>query len=235
MTHDLTPILIGVGEASERIDAADYQALSPVALAAKASQAAIADAGGAGLAAHIDLIAAIRQFEVSTPVAAPPFGASNNFPRSVASRIGADPARAVLEVTGGQGPQHLVNEMAHAIADGAVKMALLTGSEAISTVRHLQTSGETRDWSESLDGQLEDRGYGLEGLLTPEVANHGGRTAIQLYALFENARRGVWVSIAARWASSSPPSPGSPRATPTPCRARCMTLPPWPRSPPPTA
>jgi acetyl-CoA C-acetyltransferase len=190
MTHDLTPILIGVGEASERIDAADYQALSPVALAAKASQAAIADAGGAGLAAHIDLIAAIRQFEVSTPVAAPPFGASNNFPRSVASRIGADPARAVLEVTGGQGPQHLVNEMAHAIADGAVKMALLTGSEAISTVRHLQTSGETRDWSESLDGQLEDRGYGLEGLLTPEVANHGGRTAIQLYALFENARRG---------------------------------------------
>eukprot|EP01030_Chromulinospumella_sphaerica_P025368 gene25368-25510_t len=161
-----------------------------VALAAKASQAAIDDAGGAGLAAHIDLIAAIRQFEVSTPRDVPPFGASNNFPRSVALRIGADPARAVLEVTGGQGPQHLVNEMAHAIAAGAVKMALLTGSEAISTVRHLKTAGETRDWAETLEGQLEDRGYGLEGLLTPEIANHGGRSAIQLYALFENARRG---------------------------------------------
>ncbi|MDB5470426.1 MAG: acetyl-CoA acetyltransferase [Caulobacter sp.] len=190
MTHDLTPVLIGVGEASERIDAPGYQALSPVALAAKASEAALADTGGAGLAARIDLIAAIRQFEVSTPRDAPPFGASNNFPRSVALRIGADPARAVLEVTGGQGPQHLVNEMAHAIAAGEVRMALLTGSEAISTVRHLKTAGETRDWAETLEGQLEDRGYGLDGLLTPEVANHGGRTAIQLYALFENARRG---------------------------------------------
>lgn len=189
MTHDLTPVIIGVGEASERIDAPGYEALSPVALAARASQAAIDDAGGTGLAAHIDLVAAIRQFEVSTPAAKPPFGASNNFPRSVARRIGADPARAVLEITGGQGPQHLVNEMAHAIAAGEVKMALLTGSEAISTVRHLQTTGETRDWSEALDGQLEDRGYGLENLLTPEVANHGGRTPIQLYALFENARR----------------------------------------------
>lgn len=190
MTHDLTPIIIGVGEASERIDAPDYQALSPVALAAKASQAAVDDACGANLAAHIDLIAAIRQFEVSTPRDVPPFGASNNFPRSVARRIGADPARAVLEITGGQGPQHLVNEMAHAIAAGEVKMALLTGSEAISTVRHLKATGETRDWAETLDGQLEDRGYGLEGLLTAEIALHGGRTPIQLYALFENARRG---------------------------------------------
>lgn len=185
---DNTPILIGVGEASERIDAADYAALSPVALAAAAAQAALNDAGVSGAA--VDVIAAIRQFEVSGAGAVAPFGKSDNFPRSVGKRIGADPKRAILEVVGGQGPQHLVNEFAHAIADGEMDVALMVGSEAISTVRHLQGKGESRDWSEAVGGQLEDRGYGMDGLLTADVAIHGARTAIQLYALFENARRG---------------------------------------------
>ena len=187
---DNTPVIIGVGEASERIEAPDYAALSPADLAAAAARNALADAGATGdLRSAIDVIAAIRQFEVSGPGFSAPFGCSNNFPRSVAQRIGADPARAVWEKVGGQGPQHLVNEFAHAIAAGEVGMALLVGSEAISTVRHLNGLGQTRDWSETVDGQLEDRGFGLEGLLTAELARHGARTPIHLYALFENARR----------------------------------------------
>lgn len=184
-----TPILIGVGEASERIDAADYVALSPVVLAARAAAAALADTGAANVARHIDLIASIRQFEVSGPHAKPPFGASNNFSRSVGLRIDANPARAILEVVGGQGPQHLVNEMAGAIAAGELDMALLVGSEAISTVRHLTAKGESCDWAEDVSGSLEDRGFGTDGLVSRELARHGARTAIQLYALMENARR----------------------------------------------
>ena len=185
-----TPVIIGVGEASERIDAVNYAALSPAELAGRASRAALEDAGAnTPLGPHIDLIAAIRQFEVSSPNAKPPFGAADNFPRAIARRIGADPARAVLEPTGGQGPQHLVNELAQSIGAGEVGMALITGSEAISTVRHLMGKGETRDWSEAVGGQLEDRGYGVSGLLTRELIQHGGTTPIQVYALFENARR----------------------------------------------
>src|SRR5690606_34118543 len=108
---------------------------------------------------RIDVIAAIRQFEVSGPRAIAPFGASDNFPRSVARRIGAAPRRAIWEVVGGQGPQHLVNEFAHAISAGEMEMALMVGSEAISTVRHLTGKGETRDWKEEIGGQVEDRGY----------------------------------------------------------------------------
>ncbi len=191
---DSTPVIVGVGEASERIDAPDYAALSPADLAGRAAAAALADAlpdDAAGpLARSIDLVAAIRQFEISGPGATPPFGASDNFPRSVAARIGADPARAMLEVVGGQGPQRLVNEMAHAIAAGEVGMALLAGAEAISTVRHLAGKGEAPNWSESVGGQLEDRGYGLEGLLSRDLAGHGARTPALVYALCENARRG---------------------------------------------
>lgn len=186
-----TPVLIGVGEASERIDAADYEGVGPAELAGRAARAAVEDTGAdpAKVAARIDVIAAIRQFEISGPGAKPPFGAADNLPRAIGARIGANPDNAILEVVGGQGPQHLVNEMAHAISEGRVRMALLAGAEAISTVRHLMGKGESRDWSEAIGGQLEDRGYGLEGLVSREVTGPGLRTPIQLYALYENARR----------------------------------------------
>ncbi len=184
------PVIIGVGEASERIDAADYRGLSPAELAAAACTAALADAGAAQpLAPHVEILAAIRQFEVSGPRAVAPFGRADNFPRAVARRIGANPARAILEPVGGQGPQHLVNELAHSIGRGEAGLALICGSEAISTVRHLTTKGEKRDWSETVEGSLEDRGFGFERLMIPELAAHGAQTAILLYALFENARR----------------------------------------------
>ncbi len=187
--RDLTPVIIGVGETSERIDAPDYAALSPAELAGRAARAACDDALSAqALAPHIDVIAAIRQFEVSGPNAVAPFGKADNFPRAIARRIGADPARAILEPVGGQGPQHLVNEFAQAIGRGEMQMALICGAEAISTVRHLTSRGETRDWSEDVGGQLEDRGFGPP-LLTAEVAQHGARTPISVYALIENARR----------------------------------------------
>ncbi|MBL8773331.1 MAG: acetyl-CoA acetyltransferase [Phenylobacterium sp.] len=186
---DRTPVIIGVGEASERIDAPDYAALSPADLAARAAATALADAGADGLAAHIDVVAAIPQFEVSGPRVVAPFGASNNFPRSLARRVGADPVRAIWEAVGGQGPQHLVNELAHAIAAGEAEMALIAGSEAISTVRHLQAKGETRDWAEIADGAVEDRRFDAQGMLTAELVQHGARTPISVYAMFENARR----------------------------------------------
>jgi acetyl-CoA C-acetyltransferase len=186
---DRTPIIIGVGEYSERIDAPDYQALSPADLAGRAAAAALADAGAARpLAPELDVIAAVRQFETSSPRAVAPFGRSSNFPRSVAKRIGADPARAILEPIGGQGPQHLVNEFAGAIARGEARLALFCGAEAISTVRHLSSGGQKPDWSETVDGELEDRGYG-PGLYEPELALHGAQTPMLLYAFFDNARR----------------------------------------------
>lgn len=189
MVDELRPVIIGVGEASERMRAPDYAALSPVELAAAACREALADACATGASSAVDLIAAIRQFEVSGPQAVAPFGKADNFPRAVARRIGANPARAILEPVGGQGPQHLVNEMCHVVANGEAELALICGSEAISTVRHLTEQGETRQWGEIVGGQLEDRGYGVQGLLTRDLASHGARTPMLVYALFENARR----------------------------------------------
>ena len=103
------------------------------------------------VAAAIDTVAGVRQFEISGPINAP-LGRSNNYPRSVANRIGADPARAILEIVGGQGPQHLISELAAEIAAGRSEVALIFGSDATSTLRHFAKAETKPDFTETVDG-----------------------------------------------------------------------------------
>ncbi|MEV4342877.1 acetyl-CoA acetyltransferase [Actinoplanes sp. NPDC049596] len=184
---DSTPVIVGVGEVSERFDAPGYLGRSPVELAADAARLALSDAEIA--ASEIDTIAAVRQFEISLPFAQAPLGRSDNFPRSVAGRIGAAPYRAVLEVGGGQSPQHLVNEFAAAIAAGDARVVLLTGAEAISTISRLAGAPDAPDFTEHAPGSLEDRGFGLEGIVSMDHFPYGLTDTPSHYALFENARR----------------------------------------------
>ena len=76
-----TPVLVGVGQAAERIDEPDYRAMSAVELAAAAAQAALDDCGCRGCG-RIDIAAGIRQFENSSPYSSAPLGNSTNYPRS---------------------------------------------------------------------------------------------------------------------------------------------------------
>ncbi|MDP9792978.1 acetyl-CoA C-acetyltransferase [Catenuloplanes nepalensis] len=186
-----TPVVVGVGQASERLGDADYRRRSPVDLAADAALEALADTGAdtAAVVPAIDTVAGIRQFEISVPGARAPLGRSDNFPRSVAGRIGAAPRRAVLDVGGGQGPQHLVNEFAATIAAGGAEVALLFGSEAISTIEKFARVDDKPDFTEHADGDLEDRGYGLRGMSSRHQAAHGMTDAPTQYSMIENARR----------------------------------------------
>lgn len=185
-----TPVLVGVGQAAERIDDAYYRAMSAVELAAAGARAALDDCGAdvAKVAASIDTVAGVRQFEISGPAKAV-LGKSNNYPRSVANRIGADPARAILEVVGGQGPQHLITELAGQIAAGRSEVALIFGSDATSTNRYFAAADNRPDFSETVDGPLEDRGHGIEGLISRYTVIHGLVDAPTQYGLLENARR----------------------------------------------
>ena len=184
-----TPVIVGVGQAAERIGEPGYQAMSAVELAATAAQAALDDCGAPRVASAVDIAAGIRQFENSSPYSSAPLGNSSNYPRSVARRVGAEPPRAILDVVGGQGPQRLVTELAGTIAAGAAEVALVFGSDGTSTTRHFAKAEEKPDFSETVDGQLEDRGYGLGGMVTRHTALHGLVDAPTQYALLENARR----------------------------------------------
>ncbi|MEL7219400.1 MAG: acetyl-CoA acetyltransferase, partial [Pseudomonadota bacterium] len=185
-----TPVIIGVGQYSERVDQPGYEALSYMDLAGRALAAAIADSSATvPVSDAIDTLAAIRAFEMSRPDRKPPFGAASNVPRAIAKRVGADPERAILTTTGGQTNQQLVGEFASRIADGESDCAVIVGSEAISTVLALSAEGEKPDWWEQVEGDFEDQGFGVEELLEPALFSHGATGAIPLYALAENARR----------------------------------------------
>jgi acetyl-CoA C-acetyltransferase len=185
-----TPVVVGVGQAAERIDDAGYRGMSPVELAAAAARAAVedCDADFDAVSAAVDTVAAVRQFEISGVINAP-LGRSNNYPRSVANRIDAAPARAILEVVGGQGPQHLISELAAEIAAGRSEAALIFGSDATSTLRFFARAEAKPDFTETVDGDLEDRGQGIEGLVSRYTVVHGLTSAPIQYALLENARR----------------------------------------------
>jgi acetyl-CoA C-acetyltransferase len=186
-----TPVLVGVGQFTERLDDPDYQGISAVELATRATRAALADTGAPtdDVAAAIEVFVGLRQFEICTPFADPPLGASDNYLRSVARRIGADPARAVLEPIGGNGPQKVMTEFAGAIAAGDIEVALIVGSEPGSTAKYFSTRDDKPDFTEHVGGQLEDRGYGFEQYMSEYTAGHGLTGAPVQYGLLDNARR----------------------------------------------
>lgn len=216
------PILVGAAQWSERLGEDAYEGLSPVDLAARAAGLAIDDTGAAtGVRALLDVVACTRQFDESFPGMPAPLGRSDNFPRSVAGRLGLDPERVIYEVSGGQSPQHLVTELCGDLAAGRATVALIAGSEAISTVLDLarRPDGEKPDLTEQVEGQDGDRGAGLEGLTSRYQAGHGLIDAPTQYASSRTpAARGSGSRgplTPRRWVRSSRPSPRSPPPTRT--------------------
>jgi acetyl-CoA C-acetyltransferase len=190
MTLVHTPVIVGVGQYTDRLDSPQYRGLSSVELAVEAASRACRDAlDNPRLIPQVDGIGALRTFEDSIPRYATPFGKSDNFPHSIARRLGVTPRTAIWASVGGDTPQTLVSELCERIASGSLRMALVVGSEAISTSKHLMANNLTADWAESIDAPVDDRGLGLEDLSTAYTRQHGLVQASISYAIFENARR----------------------------------------------
>ena len=185
-----TPVVVGVGQFTERIDDPSYRGMSAVQLATEAARAALADTGvaAANIAAAIDTVYGLRQFEISGPMPAT-LGKSNNYPRSVMNRLGGDPARVVLEPVGGQSPQKLVTEAGNTIVAGDADVVMIMGSEPGSTARYFANRGDKPDFTEHVDGQLEDRGHQIYSYIDDYTVQHGLTGAPVQYGLLENARR----------------------------------------------
>lgn len=193
-----TPVIVGAGQFTERLDSPDYAALSPVDITAAAARIALMDAGMIEHAARIDWVMTTRTFEDSAPVLAFPFGRSNNFPRSVSKRLGLNPPRAVWACSGGDSPQKLVAEACEAILAGDAQGVLIAGGEALSTAKQLVKLGATADWSEQIEGDVDDRGAGIDYVSPDELAN-GLITPPLFHGLIENARRGEAGASRSEW------------------------------------
>jgi acetyl-CoA C-acetyltransferase len=116
-------------------------------------------------------------------------GKSDNYPRSVMTRLGGDPARVVLEPVGGQSPQKLVTEAGDAIAAGEADVVMIMGSEPGSTAKFFADRDDKPDFTEHIGGQIEDRGHGIYSYIDEYTIAHGLTGAPVQYGLLDNARR----------------------------------------------
>ncbi|MFL6023748.1 MAG: hypothetical protein ACJ72O_10460, partial [Marmoricola sp.] len=187
-TDSSTPVLVGVGQATDVFGSDDYAMLSSADLAAAAARAAIEDASGTAIADLIEVVACVRPMELSTPLP-PALGVSTAFPLSVADAAGITPQRAILEVVGGQSPQKLVSEFAGRIARGEHRAVLLAGGESLSTQAHFAGREDGPDFTDEPVGEWEDRGAEWEGLLDDNQIQHLLFIMSTTYALMDHARR----------------------------------------------
>lgn len=188
MVKGRIPVLVGVGQTVSHWQSRDGAAAAPsfLSLAIEAAKRALDDAGHSCLPAAIDTIAMVRTMDDSIPSFGQVFGRCNNLPRGVGAGIGANPATAIYEISGGQSPQSLVNEMAARIHAGECEVALIGGSEVIGARKSAKKAGLTLDFASEFTGGLEDRGLGASLLSRAEI-KHGLVVPAFFYALFENA------------------------------------------------
>ena len=195
-----TPVLVGVGTASEDAEA--------VELMVQATEAALADAGGQRLAGAIDRVAVPQGSWAYVDPA-----------RLVAERVGARRAKTHL-VELGIAQQSLINDALAAILSGAADVAVVAGGEAKRWVRDREKSGlppiETAQ-----PGAAPDVIRRREGpLLEPVEVAHRLWDPVQQYAMIDNSLRAAEglsieqqrTEIADLWARFAAVAEGNPDA-----------------------
>jgi acetyl-CoA C-acetyltransferase len=190
MSIENVPVIIGVGEVCEQVPKDLTTARSVVDLAACAANSALEDTGsGKRLIGGIDAVASVRTFSDSSPRYMNSIENVKNMPRAVARRIGANPEYACYEISGGQSPQKLVNEFCRRLAERRFKAVLLTGGEAIASVKAAKRNQVALNWEDSTAGQIDDRGWGADGILTLQELENDFLLPGAIYGVLENARR----------------------------------------------
>jgi acetyl-CoA C-acetyltransferase len=201
-----TPVIVGAAQLAPAEGAAE----GPIALAVEALRLAAKDSGaGDRILAGADAVGHVAT--LCWPYA--------DEAALIAAELGATPSLTVRTAQfGGDGPGLLVGEMARAIAAGELDIALLSGSEAIATLRALQKAGSTPDWPAQDIGAAPTRQLGTNraGNNDAELAV-GVAAPVYTYALLETAlQRGNRVehqrAIAELWAGFSAVAAGNPHA-----------------------
>ncbi len=104
----------------------------------------------------------------------------------LSERLGATPARRRYSGIGGSVPHVLATEVAREIRAGGLDLALITGAEALATVRRLKKAGARPQWSYR---PAEKRPFPMDMEFDPSEISHAVFEAYLTFALFDNARR----------------------------------------------
>ncbi|MDG1312099.1 MAG: enoyl-CoA hydratase-related protein [Porticoccaceae bacterium] len=187
--EDNLPIIVGVGQVVDHWNGSDpSQAPSPIGLIRKSIKRAQADAGLADLGDKIDTLAVVRAFTDSLRTPFDPFGKAKNFPAAVVQAASINPGKIIYSTAGGEQPQSLVNELSEDIARGDIRLAMITGGEALAALKTALKNRHKFDWSSDAKANIEDRGPKIDFISQYEVLNGMGLPP-QNYASMEQALR----------------------------------------------
>jgi acetyl-CoA C-acetyltransferase len=175
-----TPLIVGAAQVMQR--ESGEGALDPIALAVEALRLAGEDSGTgdrllrkAGSARHVATLCW-------------PYGDEAAW---IADELGASPRETVRSGQfGGDAPQRLVSDAAQAIADGQLDVALISGAEAMATLRSAQRAGTVPSWAGQPPGTEPSRVLGGDrSPSTPAEIAVGLMAPVYNYALLETALR----------------------------------------------
>lgn len=173
-----TPVLVGVGQRSRRVDRGE-EPLEPTDLLVEAARGAEADTGVGGVLGQVDSVrvVSILSWRYRDPG------------RPVAERIGAPDARTIYTTGGGNTPQALVHRTADDILAGQADLVLLGGAEAWRTRMAARRSDRPLPWADQ-EGLAPDDlvGEDLDMSDAAELAL-GIAMPVQVYPLFDVALR----------------------------------------------
>lgn len=179
MVDPRTPVLIGAGQLSNRVDRGE-PVLEPAAMMAEATRRAAADAGAPGAPAGIDSIRVVclLSWRYRDPG------------RAVAELVGADPVDTAVSAMGGNSPQSLVNGACLDIQAGKADLVLISGAEAWRSRSAIRSEGGAPTWTQQGDDVAPARVIGDELVMShPGELARGIVMPVQVYPLFEQAHR----------------------------------------------
>jgi acetyl-CoA C-acetyltransferase len=178
-SRDSTPILIGAGQITQARD--EPRPADPLELMVQASQRALEHAGTSARtsaqALPIDAVWVVNIFCWSY----------KNAPQALAERLGLQPRHTLYTAIGGNNPQRLVNRAARALAAGEVRAVLISGAEAVYSLRRMSKGELLLDWPEAESPEGEEvEAEGPSGLSDLE-GHYDLFLPVHMYPLFETA------------------------------------------------
>ena len=180
MVDPRTPVLIGAGQLSQRVDQGEPP-LEPVDLIVEALRRAAADSGTGTAAlegADAVHIVSLLSWRYRDPGAL------------VAERLGAHPRDTSVSGMGGNSPQTLVNQTCIDIQEGAADLVLLGGAEAWRTRMAARKQGAELGWTTQGDDLASARRSTEDvAMSAPGEQAVGVVMPVQVYPLFEQAFR----------------------------------------------
>jgi len=178
MSPETTPVLIGVGEITDRpADPAD--GLEPLALMEQALRRASADAG-AMLLDRIDSLSVVNQ--VTWPYI--------DMQAQLSARIGATPSHAVYGPVGGESPVRFIHEAACRIARGESQVAAVCGAEAQNTLDKARRASIRLPWTAKPD--IYEPPLRGADFVVAAALNLGAFLPVTIYPFYENATAAHW-------------------------------------------